>query len=68
MHCYFEEIDFGPLSHEKKDVYPIRPSLQDHIVKDGKERGLKLDRNYRYLATGSTSIAALSAYLIYLAA
>jgi hypothetical protein len=68
MHCYFEEIDFNSLGHEKKDVYPIRPSVEDHIVKDGGERNLKLDRNYRLLATGSSSLAAFTAYLLYLAA
>jgi hypothetical protein len=68
MHCYFEEIDFNTLEHEKKDIYPIRPSVDEHIVKDGNERGFKLDRNYRLLATGSSSLAAFTAYLLYLAA
>ncbi len=68
MHCFFEEIDFNQLGHEKKDVFPIRPSIEDHIVKDGEEIGMKLGRNYKLLATGTSSIAAFSAFLLYLAA
>lgn len=66
--CYFQEVDFGNLDFGKSDIYPIRPSVPEVIVENGKEKGYRLDRNYKGLSTFSTSAAGFFAYLLYLAA
>ena len=67
MHCYFQEINFGNLEFEKKDIYPIRPSIEEAIIQDGKETDYNLDRNYKRLSQFSTGLATFFAYLVYLA-
>jgi hypothetical protein len=67
QHCYFQEINFGSLGFEKKDVFPTRPTIDKAIVEDGKEQGLKLDRNYKGLSQYSAGVAAFFSYLLYLA-
>jgi hypothetical protein len=66
--CYFQEVNFGSLDMGKKDVYPIRPSLGEAIVEDGKEVEVRLDRPYKNWSLASSSASMFFAYLMYLAA
>jgi hypothetical protein len=66
-YCYFQEVDFSDLDPGKSDIFPIRFSVKETIVEDGKEKGLRLDRNYKGLYMGCTSLAAFFSYLLYLA-
>lgn len=67
-YCYFQEVDFGTVDLGKKDVFPMRPTLGEAIVEDGKERHLRLDRPYHKWSLISSSTATFFAYLVYLAA
>ena len=68
-YCYFQEIDFGTFNiGSKRDVFPIKPTVEQALVENGKERGVHLDRSYSTYFMGSYSLAAFFGYLLYLAA
>ena len=66
--CYFEEVNFGSLDQPQKDIYPIKPSIEDAIAEDGLERKLNYVRNYKQLSCVTSSLSAFLVYLLYLAA
>jgi hypothetical protein len=68
-YCYFSEINFGNLDGQnQRDIFPIRNSVDEAIVENGKERHMHLDRNYRRKTQFTTGLAAFFGYLFYLAA
>jgi hypothetical protein len=65
-YVYFKQIDFANMDIENRDVFPIKSSIKDAIIENGKEKNLKLDRNYKGLSLSFTSAAAFFSYLLYL--
>ena len=66
-YVYFQQIDFGSLTKEEaKDIYPLKTSINDLIVQNGKEKYFKLDKNYNFYYKISGSLSALFGYLFYL--
>jgi len=67
-YVYFQQLNFKGLDPNKdKDSYPIKTSIGDAIVEDGKEKHLRLDRPYSFFTTLFAGSASLCWYLYYLA-
>lgn len=67
-YVYFQVVDFGSSigNENNNDIYPIKTSIQDVIVENGKEKRLKLDRNYNLISKVTGSLSAVFSYLFYL--
>jgi hypothetical protein len=65
-YVYFQELDYGSLGKEDDDIFPVKTSIREALVKDGKEEGRHYDRNYKALYTSTAGLSAFFGYLFYL--
>ena len=67
-HVYFQQIDYQNLQpEEEKDVFPIVTSIDEAILKDGKERRINLNTPYQVFSSVLGGAASICFYLYYLA-
>jgi hypothetical protein len=65
-YVYFQEIDFKNFTIPQKDIWPMKKSIDEAIIDNGKEMGVHLQRPYNLLKYTAGGISAFFAYLFYL--
>lgn len=65
-YIYFQEIDFKNFSTPQRDIWPMKKSIDETIVDNGKEQGVHLRRPYGLYKYATTGVASFFAYMLYL--
>jgi hypothetical protein len=68
-YCYFQEINMGKITPQTaQDVFPMKSSIDQVLIENGKDSHLHLDRSYRSYTYLSSACSGLFLYMFYLAA